>query len=166
MSNHSLKIDFELLNLISEKMLKNKLTLSIAESCTGGFLSTFFTSKSHASKFFKGSLIAYSNDFKIKFLDIRKNDINKHGVVSKYIAEKMANNARRKYKTDYGLATTGYVEILDSGVIKKNNYLHAWVSVSSKEKIVSKSIVLSKNRLENIHIVSCQLLKLFVKEII
>ena len=48
------------------------MTLSIAESCTGGFLSSCFTSFSGASDYFKGSLITYSNEAKIKFLDINK----------------------------------------------------------------------------------------------
>ena len=141
--------------LIQKKLIKNSLSLSIAESCTGGFLSSCFTSFSGASDYFKGSLITYSNEAKIKFLDINKNDIDKYGVASKYIVELMVKNIQKKYDTDFSLATTGYIDGRGNkftGFKEHDNY--AWIAISNRDFIYSKRIVLNSNRIENIHIVS------------
>ena len=145
-------------------MIDKNSTLSLAESCTGGFLSTFFTSKSGASKYFKGSIVTYTNESKIKLLGIKSDYIDKYGVVSKCIVELMAQNIRKKYNTTYGLATTGYMEL--SPPFSRREKLRAWVAISSKNYIISDCIFLKKNRLENICDVSYALLNLFRKEIL
>ena len=72
----TIDIDYNLLNAISKIMIDKNSTLSLAESCTGGFLSTFFTSKSGASKYFKGSMVTYTNESKIKLLGIQMLPLN------------------------------------------------------------------------------------------
>ena len=102
---------------------------------------------------------------KKKFLDITTEEINNYGVVSEFVVEKMALNVMKNFATNYGLATTGYVEL--SNNLSVNNFgLHAWVCVASEKNIISKPIILNKNRLENISIVSYELLNLFIKEIV
>ena len=166
MSKHALSIDEVLRDSISSIMINKGLTVSVAESCTGGFISTFLTSGSGASSFFKGSMIVYSNESKINLLDISPILIEKHGVVSKAIVEKMADSVKKKYNTNYGLATTGYIELNSSQSIDSNYSLHAWIGISSHNNIISKSLIFHKSRTENISDVSHILLNLFRKEIL
>ena len=166
MSKHILNIDKVLRDSISRIMISKGLTVSVAESCTGGFISTFFTSGSGSSAFFKGSMIVYSNESKINFLDINPVLIDKHGVVSKAVVEKMAASVKRKYNTNYGLATTGYIELNSSQSIDSNYSLHAWISIAGHNNIISKSLIFHKSRAENISDVSHILLDLFRKEIL
>ena len=158
-------IELNLLESIISQLIDSKLTMSVAESCTGGFVSHCFTSKKRASDYFKGAIVAYDNDIKSKFLDIHQSIINKHGVVSKYVVELMAVNIRQKYTTDFGLATTGYVDVYFDGD-KECSDLYAWVSVSGSNFVKSKLLFLSKKRIENISIVTNELLRFFRKEII
>ena len=158
-----LHIDLSLSEIITNAMYAKGLTVSVSESCTGGFISTFFTSRPGASRFFNGSITAYSNASKNQFLDISTKDINRYGVVSKQVAHAMARNVRIKFDTDYGLATTGYV---DASNVTENERLRSWIVVAGKNKIVSECIFLDQNRLQNISRVSYELLNLFVKEII
>tara|TARA_Y100000994_G_scaffold23310_1_gene16732 strand:- start:2743 stop:3243 length:501 start_codon:yes stop_codon:yes gene_type:complete len=166
MSKYILNIDEVLRDSISSIMISKGLTVSVAESCTGGFISTFFTSGSGASAFFKGSMIVYGNESKIKLLDINPVLIDKHGVVSQAIVEKMADSVKKKYNTNYGLATTGYIELNSSQSIDSNHSLHAWISIASHNNIISKSLIFHKSRIENISDVSHILLNLFRKEIL
>jgi len=147
-------------------MIDKSLKVSVAESCTGGFLSTFFTSKAGSSMFFNGSITTYSNDSKNQLLSIPKEDINVYGVVSDEVVQKMANNVRKKFNTDYGLATTGYVDSSGLDFQSTNMILYAWIAVANKDRVISKCVFLNHNRLQNISRVSYELLNLFRKEII
>ena len=82
-------------------------TLATAESCTGGKIAESFTSIPGASKYFKGSVVSYATEAKIDVLNISKDIINKHSVVSKEVAESMAHSALKLFNTDYAIATTG-----------------------------------------------------------
>ena len=93
--------------LISKNLIKKKLTLSIAESLTGGKISDSFVSIAGASKFFNGSLICYSTESKLNNLNIDKSLIEKYSVVSSQVAESMAVKVKKMFNSDYGLATTG-----------------------------------------------------------
>ena len=158
-----LQIDLSLLEVLANTMHDKDLTVSVSESCTGGFISTFLTSKSGASNFFSGAVTTYNNMSKNQFLNISHHDIKQYGVVSKEIAEAMASNVRIKFNTDYGLATTGYVDVSNP---LETESLRAWIAVASKNKIISECIFLDQNRLKNISKVSYELLNLFAKEII
>ena len=67
---------------LHKKLIKTKTTISIAESCTGGLLSSKLTSLSGSSKYFKMGLITYSNNAKINILNVSKKVIDKYGAVS------------------------------------------------------------------------------------
>ncbi len=86
---------------------EKKLSLSVAESCTGGKISEMITAISGASNFFKGGVVAYSAKAKKKILDIPSALIEKHTVVSAEVAEAMAVNCRNLFDTDFAIATTG-----------------------------------------------------------
>ena len=135
----------DLINQISTKLARKNETLSIAESCTGGFVSHAFTSKKRASDYFKGAIIAYDNEIKSQYLDIHQSVINQCGVVSKHVAELMATSIRKKFATDFGLATTGYVDVYFDGY-KECSELYAWVAISGGDFVNSKVLFLNKQR--------------------
>lgn len=89
------------------KLINNNKTISFAESCTGGALSHVLTTIPGVSSIYSGGFIAYSNEFKIKFLDINKKTIEKYGVVSKEVASEMANGLYAKTNADICISTTG-----------------------------------------------------------
>lgn len=98
----------ETLDLVVGKLLTNSnKTLTVAESCTGGKLAQSLTANAGAGAYFKGGIVCYSIPSKIKLLNIDKNLIKRHGVVSAPVAEAMAKNARVIFNTDYALSTTG-----------------------------------------------------------
>ncbi len=88
-------------------LTKQKKTLSIAESCTGGLVSNLITNVPGSSKYFKLGIVAYSNQSKISLLKIYPKIIKKHGAVSQKTAKVMALKVRKLGKTDLGLGITG-----------------------------------------------------------
>ena len=93
--------------IINKKMTSNKLTLSTAESCTGGNIAKLITSIPGASNFFKGSIVAYSAKVKENILRISSKTIQKYSVVSGQVAKEMALNCKTIFQSDYAIATTG-----------------------------------------------------------
>lgn len=83
------------------------LTLSVAESCTGGLVSHYLTALPGASTFFYGGVIAYSSGIKSRVLDVPRSLICTHGMVSDAAAQEMAENVRLLMGTHYSLSTTG-----------------------------------------------------------
>jgi nicotinamide-nucleotide amidase len=100
--------DDETLETVVGKILtlQNK-TVSTAESCTGGAIAHLLGSVPGASKYFKGSVVAYATEVKENVLGVPEDLIEKHSVVSAEVAKAMALNVKRLLKTDYAIATTG-----------------------------------------------------------
>jgi nicotinamide-nucleotide amidase len=86
---------------------KRNLTLSTAESCTGGKMAEMIASVPGASNYFKGSVVAYATEAKINVLGVSEGLIEEHSVVSAEVARAMAVNVKALLKTDYAIATTG-----------------------------------------------------------
>ncbi|MBI4753147.1 CinA family protein [Candidatus Desantisbacteria bacterium] len=83
------------------------LTLSIAESCTGGMICSRITDVPGSSMYFAGGVIAYSNKIKVQMLGVKQEALDAHGAVSAQIAIEMAKGVRERYETNIGLAVTG-----------------------------------------------------------
>ena len=88
-------------------LIKRNITISVAESCTGGMLSSKFTSISGSSKIFKMGLVTYSNESKINILKIPKKTIEKYGAVSVQCCLAMVNNLSKISKSKISIAITG-----------------------------------------------------------
>lgn len=99
--------DDTLESVVAKKLIDNKLTVSIAESCTGGLLSSRLTDISGSSAYIKCNYITYANQAKIEKLNVPQNLIELHGAVSPEVAEHMAKNIRKIAQTDYGVSITG-----------------------------------------------------------
>jgi len=98
----------ETLEVILGRLLtKKKLTISTAESCTGGKIAQMLTAIPGSSNYFKGSVVSYSTEIKAEILKVPQELIDKYSVVSKEVAIEMALGAKKLMKTDYAISTTG-----------------------------------------------------------
>jgi nicotinamide-nucleotide amidase len=93
--------------ILGQKLIEKKLTIAVAESCTGGLIGKRLTDTAGSSDYFLGSITAYSNLLKISLLDVSKKILKENGAVSEEIALEMANGIRSKTNADIGLSTTG-----------------------------------------------------------
>jgi nicotinamide-nucleotide amidase len=98
----------ETIQVVVSKLFKEaQATLSLAESCTGGFIAQLFTAIPGASNFFKGAVVAYTEAVKKQELGVSQNTLDQNTVVSKEVAVEMALGAQLKFDSDYAIATTG-----------------------------------------------------------
>ena len=133
------------MNLLIKKLIKKKLKISFAESCTGGMLSSAITSISGASKIFNLGLITYSNHAKIKFLKINKNIIKKYGAVSQECCFAMVNNLSKISKANINVSITGIAG--PNGGTKQKPVGLVFIGIKKGNKIViKKNLFKSKNR--------------------
>lgn len=123
---------------IQERMLGRGLTLSTAESCTGGGMAAALTSVSGSSGYFQGALVAYQNEVKVRFLGVSEADIREHDVVSQPVVEQMVRGACAIFHTDCALASTGYAGE-GNGVIPSGTVWVAWGSASEVRSICLRS---------------------------
>ena len=92
---------------LHKKLIKTKTTISIAESCTGGLLSSKLTKLSGSSKYFKMGLITYSNNAKINILNVNKKVIDRYGAVSQECCRSMVENLSKLSKSKINISITG-----------------------------------------------------------
>lgn len=146
-------------NLLADK----GMTLSTAESCTGGFIAHKITTIPGSSQYFKGSVVAYSNEVKVNVLNVLPGDIDLYGAVSKQVVEQMAVNVRKLLKTDVAIATSG-IAGPDGGTAEKPVGV-VWISVSSPSGVVSCEFKFGNVRLQNIER-TAQTAMLMLKDVI
>jgi nicotinamide-nucleotide amidase len=123
-------------------------TLALAESCTGGSIAQVITSNAGCSAYFKGGVVAYSNEIKNKLLDVPMNLIAEHGAVSQQVSEAMAAGAQKSLGADYAVATTG-IAGPDGGSDEKPVGT-VWIAVTGPSGIKSKMFIFRHNRERNI----------------
>ena len=95
------------LKILHKQLINKKLTISVAESCSGGLLAHNLTKKANSSNYFEMGLITYSNEAKIKILKVNKNIIKKYGSVSKECCESMVKNLSKISKSKINVSITG-----------------------------------------------------------
>ena len=95
------------IQLLHKKLIKKKLTISVAESCTGGLLAHNFTKLANSSKYFQMGLTTYSNQAKIKILKVNKNIIEKYGAVSNECCKAMVQNLSKISNSKINVSITG-----------------------------------------------------------
>ena len=139
------KINFEAEKLYLNCINKN-LTITTAESCTGGMISSAIVHINGSSKIFKSSFIVYSNDMKSKLLDIPTDLITENGAVSQIVAFNMAKSSLKILKADLSIAVTG-IAGPTGGTIDKPVGL-VWIGIGTKKNIVTIKYQFIGNRLE------------------
>lgn len=88
-------------------LLQRRLTLGLAESCTGGLIAAYITGVAGASDYFLGGVVAYSNEVKRRLLAVSMRTLSEHGAVSAETALEMARGARKRLRVDVALSITG-----------------------------------------------------------
>jgi nicotinamide-nucleotide amidase len=134
--------------IIADVMRKHNASLAIAESCTGGHISKMITSVAGSSEYFRGSIVAYSNDIKIKTLGVNSEDIIKYGAVSEVVVKQMAEGALEKFQAKYAIATSGIAG--PGGGTPEKPVGTVWIAVASKQKTIARIYHLGDNRERNI----------------
>ncbi len=153
------------LEVIVGKLLKeNKQTLSLAESCTGGYISHLVTLAPGSSSYYKGSIVAYSYEIKTLELGVDEEVLNQRGAVSQEVVEKMASSVRKKFHTDYSLAVSG-IAGPDGGTPEKPVGT-VWIALATPTKVFSKKYQFANNRMRNIQMTANTALNLLRKEIL
>lgn len=149
--------------IIGKQLTKMNKTLAIAESCTGGKIAEAFTANAGASKYFKGSIVSYATESKVNILNVSKDDIEAHSVVSKEIAEAMAKNVRTLFNTDYAISTTG-----NAGPSKGDSDADVgtvWIAIATETKVYSEVFNLGNHREKVINKATNKALEMLQKEI-
>jgi len=149
----------ETLEEVIGKILRaKKLTLSIAESCTGGYLSHLITSVPGSSDYFLGSMVPYAYEIKMRQLGVRPEVLEKNGAVSEPTIVEMANIVRAKFNSDIGVATSGIAG--PGGATTDKPVGLVWIAYSDKHHTVTRKLLLSKDRMINIRMASVAVLNL------
>lgn len=144
------------------KTLKAKsLTVSAAESCTGGYISHLFTKVPGSSAYFMGSIVSYDNSIKINVLGVKAEIIAEHGAVSGETVTQMAEGVRQLMKTDFAIATSG-VAGPDGGTPEKPVGT-LWIACAMEGKTIARKLQMSNQRDTNINYGSVVALNLLRK---
>ena len=150
--------------VLGRMLVSSGKTMATAESCTGGSIAQLITSNPGSSAYFKGGVVAYSNEIKNKLLGVPDKIIEQYGAVSQEVAELMAVGARENLGTDYAVATTG-IAGPDGGSDEKPVGT-VWIAVAGANGVSSKKYVFKHNRERNIirstHI-ALNMLRIFIQ---
>ena len=134
--------------VIGRTLVESSQTLAVAESCTGGNIAHFVTSNPGSSAYFKGGVVAYSNEIKNRLLNVPMETINEFGAVSQEVAEAMAQGARKILQADYSVATTGIAG--PDGGTEEKPVGTVWIAVAGPSGVKSKMYMFKHNRERNI----------------
>jgi nicotinamide-nucleotide amidase len=140
--------DVPLETAILNYMADRGLTLSVAESCTGGYISHLFTQHAGSSKVFFGGAVSYANAIKESALGVKPETLTTYGAVSEETVVEMAEGALRNFKSDYAIAVTG-IAGPDGGTPDKPVGT-VWIAAASAAKTVKKKFTFGNKRQQNI----------------
>jgi len=135
----------ELEDAVGKLLTERKLSIAIAESCTGGLIADRITNVPGSSKYFMRGVIAYSNESKTELLHIPAEIITQHGAVSKEVAEAMARGIRETSHVDLGISTTGIAG--PSGGSAEKPVGTVWVGYSNREETLALKFQFGTERL-------------------
>ncbi len=150
--------------LIAKELSLSNQTLATAESCTGGKIAERITAMSGASSYFKGSVVSYATEIKIEVLKVPEVLIQKHTVVSAEVAEAMAANVLKLFKTDFAIATTG-----NAGPAKGDADTEVgtvFIAIATKDTVYSQKFTFGKPRIKVINKAVNKAFEMLQKEIL
>jgi nicotinamide-nucleotide amidase len=156
--------DDKLEEIIGKLLKKKHQTLSAAESCTGGNVSQLITSVPGASDYFKGSVVAYSNEIKQSVLNVSGETLMNYGAVSQQTVKEMAEGVRKLYHTDYAFAVSGIAG--PGGGTAEKPVGTVWIAIASAKEVITRLFHFGDNRGRNIQRATITTLNLLRKELI
>ncbi len=146
---------------ILDEMAAAGLTLSVAESCTGGYISHLFTQHPGSSQVFFGGAISYSYDLKESLLGVKNETLWHYGAVSEQTVTEMVEGALQNFKSDYAIAVTG-IAGPDGGTDDKPVGT-VWIAVANAKKTFAHKYTFGKKRMQNIERTAITALGMLVK---
>lgn len=153
------------IELVLGNILKEKgLTISTAESCTGGNIGHLLTSIPGSSSYYEGSVVSYSNEIKEQELSVTKESLKEHGAVSEEVVSQMAQNIKKKLNTDIGIATSGIAG--PDGGTEEKPVGTIWIAYADQEGVVTKKLNLTPVRSNNIRMASIFALELARQQLV
>lgn len=155
--------DEELELLLANLLLSSKLTLSAAESCTGGLFGAKITSLVGSSAYFNGSAVTYSNKAKMEILGVTQNNLDTYGAVSEECAVEMALGSLKKYNSDFAISITGIAG--PDGGSEDKPVGTVWIGFASKNNSFAKKFIFTKDREINRELSVHNALNLLVNQI-
>jgi nicotinamide-nucleotide amidase len=152
---------------IEQKVLEafklNKVTLSTAESCTGGQIASMLTKFPGTSAYYKGSIVAYTEEVKNSILKVSKKSINKYSVVSAEVAQEMAKNCLQLFKSDFAIATTGNAGPTTDNTNKSVGVV--FIAIASKKEVIVEEFNFGQPREKVIKKASIKALKMLLNQV-
>ncbi len=149
--------------IIGELLTDKKMQLVCAESCTGGNISHLLTTIPGSSAFFKGGVVAYSNEVKKQILGVKQETLLEKGAVSREVVEQMAIGALEKFDADVAVAVSGVAG--PDGGSEEKPVGTVWISVCTKSDLISRQFSFGKLRIRNINMASLSAFAM-IKEIL
>ena len=133
------------IKFLHKKLIQKKLSISVAESCTGGLLANNLTKLSNASKYFQVGLITYSNNAKIKILKVNKKIIDKYGAVSPETCGAMVKNLAKISKSKINISITGIAGPNGGTKLKPVGLVYIGVKKNNR-LLIAKNVFKQKSR--------------------
>lgn len=128
--------DKSISEVLGDALRERELTVSSAESCTGGNIAHKITEVPGSSVYFMGSVVSYSNDVKAQVLEVSRDEIARHGAVSRQVVEAMAKGVAKLMRTECSIATSGIAG--PDGGTKYKPVGTVWIAVKYKEQLVAE----------------------------
>lgn len=153
--------DEKIEQVVGEILVEKGSTLATAESCTGGNIAHLITSVPGSSRYFAGSVIAYSNDIKERILGVKKETLENSGAVSESVVKEMATGIRKLYRSNYAIATSG-IAGPDGGSAEKPVGT-TWIAVASGRQVLAEKYMFGNVRSANIQKASLTALNMLNK---
>lgn len=131
---------------VGELLRKKRLTLGTVESGTGGLIANLITNVPGSSDYFKGSVVAYANETKMKVAGVKASTLKRYGAVSPQVAEEMANGGRKNLNVDICLSDTGIAG--PGGATPGKPVGLFYIGMANKSGVTNRKLELTGSRLE------------------
>ncbi|AUD01648.1 competence/damage-inducible protein A [Spirosoma pollinicola] len=154
----------EIENVVGKLLVEKNLTLSVAESCTGGYVSAQITKVPGSSAYFWGSVVSYSNSVKISQLGVQPETLDQFGAVSEETIRQMAEGVRKTLGTNVGIATSGIAG--PGGGTPEKPVGTIWIACATDQRTVTRLLKLGQYRDQNIQLTTMYVLNMLREELI
>ena len=146
---------------LSEKFWKEGLTLATAESCTAGNIAAVITAIPGSSHFYKGGIVAYSDEIKVNLLGVNPEILKKNGAVCEEVVIEMAKGAMKSMNSDCAVATSGIAG--PTGGTPDKPVGTVWIAAAMRDKVITMKATGDEGRNKNIESATLNALKLLLK---